>query len=326
MKAIIFTRYGVGAIDSMQLTALEKPSPKVNEVLVRVYATSINSWDWERMQGTPFVNRLMYGLFKPGNTLLGADIAGKVEAVGAKITRFKPGDEVFGDLSRGNWGGFAEYTCAKENALALKPATMSFEQSAAIPQAGLLALQGLRYKGEKRLGQKVLINGASGGMGSFAVQLAKHYGAEVTGVCRSEKTEFVRALGADHVIDYTREDFTAQGVCYDRIIDAQAHHAIADYRRALCPGGVYAMVGGASALVWRLMVLGPWVSWTSDKKMGLLLHKANDGLEEMKTLFEAGNVKPVIDRCYPLHEAAEAMHYYAQGRTKGKIVITVHDA
>ena len=325
MKAIVFTKYG--SPDFFKLKEVEKPKPGNNEVLVKVCAASINSWDWEILIAKPFVNRLMAGLLKPTRIkILGCDIAGRVEAVGKNVKLFQPDDEVFGDLSSCGWGGFAEYVSARDNALALKPATMTFEQAAAIPQAGLLALQALCYKGQVQPGQKVLFNGAGGGVGTLGMQMAKSFGAEVTGVDSTEKLDIMRSSGADHVIDYTQEDFTSNGQHYDRIIDVAANRSVFDYKRALSPGGVFVMVGGSSSLVNRLLFLGPWISLTEGKKMGLLLHKANKGLALMKELFEAGKVVPVIDRCYPLNEVAEALRYYGEGKVKGKIVINVqHD-
>ncbi|MFC1589154.1 NAD(P)-dependent alcohol dehydrogenase [Pseudomonadota bacterium] len=324
MKAIVYEQYG--SPDVLELREVKKPAPKDNEVLVKVHASSINDWDWELLQGIPFLNRLMAGLLKPSKIkILGCDIAGRVEAVGSKVTQFQPGDEVFGDLCRSGWGGFAEYVCSDEMALAIKPVSMTFEQAASIPQAGLLALQGL-LKGKIQQGQtlpsqKVLINGASGGAGSFAVQIAKSFGAEVTGVCSTKKMDFVRSLGTDHVIDYTQEDFTRNGQAYDLILDVKACHSIFDYKRALSPEGIYMMMGGASVL--PVFILGTWISITSNKKMGLLLHKPNKGLDLMKELFEAGKYVPVIDRCYPLSEVAEAFRYFGEGRKKGKVIITV---
>lgn len=322
MKASVFTNYG--SADFIELKEVDKPTPRDDEVLVKVFAASINSWDWEILMGKPFVNRLMTGIFKPTRiNILGCDIAGQVEAVGSRVKSFQPGDEVFGDLSSCGWGGFAEYVCARDNALALKPASMTFEQAAAIPQAGLLALQGLRDKGQLQPGQKVLINGAGGGVGSFAIQMAKTSGAEVTGVDSTEKLDMMRSLGADHVIDYTQEDFTKSGQHYDLILDVQGYHSIFDYRRVLTPAGIYVMVGGATALVNQVIFLAPFIALTSNKKMGLLLHKANRGLAYMKELFEAGKVVPVIDKRYPLSEVAEAMSYFAVGHVKGKIIISL---
>jgi len=324
MKASVFTKYG--SPDFFELKEVQKPTPRDNEVLVNVFAASINSWDWEILMGTPFVNRLMAGLLKPTKIkILGCDIAGRVVAVGKNVKRLQPGDEVFGDLSRCGWGGFAEYVCAPENALALKPASMTFEQAAAVPQAGLLALQGLRkgqiQQGQIQAGQKVLINGASGGVGSFSVQMVKSFGAEVTGVCSTKKMEFVRSMGADHVIDYTQEDFTKNGQRYDLILDIKGSHSIFDYKRALSPKGIYVMVGGSSALVNQVLFLGSWISMFSRKKMGLLLHKANKGLAFMNELFEAGKVVPVIDRRFPLSKVSDALRYFGEGHARGKVVI-----
>ncbi len=326
MKAIVCTRYGPP--DALRLEEVEKPAPKEHDVLIKVHAASINSWDWELLQGTPFVNRIMAGLRKPKRIkIFGCDIAGRVEAVGRNVTQFQPGDEVFGDLSGCGFGGFAEYVCAHESALALKPAGMAFEQAAAVPQAGLLALQGLRkgqiQPGETNRAQKVLINGASGGTGTFAVQLAKLFGAVVTGVCSTPKMDLVRTLGADHVIDYTREDFTKNGQRYDLILDVKGYHSIFDYKQALSPKGIYVMVGGSMALASQTILLGPFISLIGGKKLGLLLHKPNQGLDAMIELMAAGKVVPVIDKRYPLSEVAEAMRNFGAGRARGKVVITM---
>ena len=322
MKASVLTKYG--SPDYIQLQEIEKPIPKENEVLVKVVAASINSWDWELLIAKPFINRVMAGLFKPTKIkILGCDIAGRVEAVGKKVKQYQPGDEVFGDLSGCGWGGFAEYVCTSENALSLKPSKLTFEQAAAIPQAGLLALQGLRDKGHIQSGQRILINGAGGGVGTFAVQMAKSFGAEVTGVDSTEKLEIMRSLGADHVIDFTQEDFTKNGQHYDLILDIQGRHSIFDYKRALSPKGIYVMAGGSTVLVNQMIFLGPLISLTSSKKMGLLLHKANRGMDFMKELLETGKVNPVVDRCYPLRELAESLRYFSNGHAKGKIVITL---
>ncbi len=320
MKAIIYTKYGLP--DVLELKEVEKPTPKDNEVLVKVHAASINDWDWGLLRGKPFMNRLIFGLLKPKDKILGGDIAGRVEAVGRNVKQFQPGDEVFGDLSSCGFGAFAEYVCARENALVLKSASMTFEEAAAYPQAGVLALQGLRDKIQK--GQKVLINGAGGGAGTFAVQLAKSFGAEVTGVDSTRKLDMMRSIGADHVIDYTKEDFTKNGQCYDVILDFAAYHSIFDYKRALNPKGIYAMVGGSMARMFQVVFLGPLISMTG-KKMGILLHKANKDLVSMKELFEAGKVAPVIDRRYPLSEVAEALRYFGEGQARGKVVITMEE-
>jgi NADPH:quinone reductase-like Zn-dependent oxidoreductase len=322
MKAIVFTKYG--APDFLECKEVEKPFPKDNEVLVKVQAASINSWDWELLRGVPFANRLMFGLLKPKKIkILGCDIAGQVEVVGKNVKQFKPGSEVYGDLSGGGWGGFAEYVCADEKALTLKPPSMTFEEAAAIPQAALLALQGLHYKGELQAGQKVLINGAGGGAGTFAVQMAKSMGAEVTGVDRTGKLDLIRSIGADHIIDYTKENYTKSGQAYDFIIDCAAHHSVFDYMHILRPKGTFAMIGGDSILVFQLMLLGPWISMITGKKMGIMIHKANKGLATIQELFESGNFQPVIDRSYQLSEVPEALHYFGEGHAQGKVVITV---
>ena len=326
MKASVLTNYG--SADFFELQEVAKPTPKDNEVLIKNYASSVNSWDWEILMGRPFINRLMVGLRKPTRIkILGCDIAGRIEAVGRNVKQFQAGDEVYGDVSHCGWGGFAEYVCVPENAnaLALKPTSMTFEQSASVPQAAVLALQGLR-QGKIDRARRVLINGAAGGVGSFAVPMAKSYGAEVTAVDSKGKLEFLRSLGADHVIDYKQQDFTRNGQQYDLILDVQAYHSITDYKRALSGNGIFVMVGGSSALASRLLLLGPLISMTGSKKLGLLMHKpdAND-LDIMKTFFTAGKTEPVIDRSYPLSEVAEAIRYYEEGRVEGKIVITMSE-
>lgn len=325
MKAVVYESYG--SPDALELKELDKPVPGDHEVRVQVHAVSINSWDWDLLRGVPFVNRLMAGVLKPKRiTILGCDIAGQVEAIGKSVKRFKPGDAVLGDLSSCGWGGFAEYVCAPENALALKPESVTFEQAAALPQAGLLALQGLRDKGCIQAGQKVLINGAGGGAGTFAIQLAKYFGADVTGVDSTGKLALMRSLGADQVIDYTQQDFTTNGQHYDLILDISGTHSMFDVRRSLTPRGRYVMVGGSTTLVNQLLFLGPWLSISGRKKTGLLMHKANKGLDDLMALVETGEVVPVIDGHYHLTEVAEAMRYFAEGSVKGKIVMSVDHA
>jgi NADPH:quinone reductase-like Zn-dependent oxidoreductase len=324
MKAIVYTKYGPPEV--LKLEEVAKPTPKDNELLIKIHAASINSWDWDLLRGTPFMNRLMFGVLKPKTKILGCDIAGRVEAVGRNVKQFQPGDEVFGDISGCGWGGFAEYVCASENALALKSAGMTFEQAAAVPQAGLLALQGLRDKGQIQPGQKVLINGAGGGAGTFAVQIAKSYGAEVTGVDSTGKLDMLRSIGADHVIDYTQEDFTKNGQRYDLILDVAAYRSIFDYKRVLSPKGIYVMLGGGSwARVYQAIFLGPLLSITGSKKMGILMLKPNKDLAFMKELVAAGKVVPVIDKRYPLSKVPEALRYFGKGEAKGKVVITVEN-
>jgi len=322
MKAIVYTKYGPP--DVLELKEVERPASKDNEVLVKVHAASVNDWDWGLLRGKPFMNRIG-GLLRPKYKILGADIAGRVEAVDKNVKQFQPGDEVFGDISGCGFGGFAEYVCARENALVLKPASMTFEEAAAVPQAAILALQGLRGKRQIQSGQKVLINGAGGGAGTFAVQIAKSFGAEVTGVDSTRKLDIMRSIGADHVIDYTKEDFTKSGQRYDLILDMAAYHSIFDYKRALSPKGIYVMVGGSMFRFSQVMFLGPLISMTTSKKMGILAHKPNKDLAFMKELLEAGKVVPVIDRRYPLSEVAEALRYFGEGHARGKVVITVEE-
>jgi len=322
MKAIVYTEYG--SPDVLELKEVVKPTPKDNEVLIKVHAASLNAADLHYLRADPFLIRPTSGLLKPKNTFLGADVAGRIEAVGRTVTQFKPGDEVFGDLSESGRGTFAEYICASENALSLKPANLSFDEAAAVPLAAVTALQGLRDKGKIGPGQKVLINGASGGVGTFAVQIAKSFGAEVTAVCSTRNLDIVRSIGADHVIDYTQEDFTQNGHRYDLILAANGYHSISDYKRVLAPKGTYVMTGGAMAQLSEVMLKGLWISMTGSQKMGNLLAKPNQkDLAFMKELLEAGKVVPVIDRFYPLSEVPEALHYLEEGHAKGKVVITV---
>ena len=319
MKAIVYTKYGQP--DVLQLKEVEKPAPKDNEVLIKVYAVSLNSSDWEFLRGTPFYIR-MWGLLKPKYKILGSDIAGRIEAVGSKVTRFQIGDEVLGDIF-GRWGGFAEYACAPENALVLKPDRITFEEAAAIPQSANIAVQGLRDKVSIQPGQKVLINGAGGGAGSFAVQLAKLYGAQVTGVDSTEKLDMMRSIGADHVVDYTKEDFTQNGQQYDLILDMVASHSIFDYSRALSPNGNYLMVGGSLAYILKMLIFGPLISMAGTRKMGILGVETNKDLSSAVELVEAGKVVPVIDRRYPLSEVPQALRYLGEGHARGKVVITL---
>jgi len=321
LKAVVYTKYGTP--DVLEFKEVRTPAPKENEVLVEVHAASINSWDWDLLRGEPAVLRLG----KPRYNILGADIAGRVGKAGAGVTQLEQGDEVFGDISGCGWGGFAEYVCVREDALALKPTGLTFEQAAAVPQAAVLALQGLRYKGQIPQGQKVLINGAGGGVGTFAVQIAKSFGAEVTGVDSAGKLDMLRSLGADRVSDYTREDFTRNGQHCDLILDVVANRSIFDYKRALSPGGRCVIVGGTGAAVLQAIVLGPWISLTTGKKIGILMHRPNrSDLNLLTEFIKAGKVTPVIDRCYPLSEVAEALRYFGEGHAQGKIVITVeHD-
>jgi NADPH:quinone reductase-like Zn-dependent oxidoreductase len=323
MKAIVYTEYG--SPDVLQLKEVAKPTPKDDEVLVKVYAVSVNAADLHLLRADPFPIRLSSGLLKPKNQILGSDIAGRVEAVGKNVKQFKPGDEVFGDISADGWGGFAEYACASENAFALKPSNLSFEEAAAVPMAAVTALQGIRYAGQIRPGQKVLIHGASGGVGIFALQLAKSFGAEVTAVCSTRNLDVARSIGADHVIDYTKEDFAKNGKKYDLIFATNGDRSISDYRRALSPKGFYVQTGGSMRQMSQAMIQGPWISMTGSQKMGNMgVAKPNrKDLATLKGLLEAGKVKPVIDRCYPFEQVADAIRYLEEGHAQGKVVITV---
>jgi len=326
MKAMVYTKYGPP--DVLELKEVEKPFPKDNEVLIKVHAASVNPAELHLLRADPFFARFYSGLLKPKNTILGADIAGRVEAVGRNIKLFHIGDEVFGDLSDCGWGGFAQYVCAPENALALKPANLSFGEAAAVPLAATTALQGLRNKGHIQQGQKVLINGASGGVGTFAVQIAKSFGTDVTGVCSTMNLDMVRSIGADHVINYTQIDFTRNSRYYDLIFDAVGNRSVSDYKRALSPNGICAVAGFTNlSHLLRVVILGSWVSITGSKKIGLMeTAKPNHkDLVFIKELIEAGKVKPVIDRPYPLRELAEAYRYLEKKHARGKIVITVED-
>ena len=324
MKAIVYEKYGPP--DVLQLKEVEKPTPKDDEVLIKVHAASANPADWHLLRATPFLARLAVGLLKPKYKILGSDIAGRVDAVGRNVKQFHPGDEVFGDRFACGWGGFAEYVAVAENRIALKPANVTFEEAAAVPLAAFTALQGLR-KGQIQPGQKVLINGASGGVGTFAVQIAKSFGAEVTGVCSTRNLDMVRSIGADHVIDYTQEDFTKNGQTYDLIYCAVGNRSAADYKRALNPGGICVVAGFTtmSHMLFQVVFLGAWVSMTGSKKIGAMgtVMPNKEDLVFIKELLEIGKVVPVIDRRYPLSETAEAIRYLEEGHAQGKVVITV---
>jgi NADPH:quinone reductase-like Zn-dependent oxidoreductase len=322
MKAIVCTEYG--SPDVLQLKELPKPAPDDDQVLVRVHAASLNAADLETLRGE-FIVR-MASPRKPMYQILGSDIAGRVEAVGRNVVQFQPGDEVWGDLSFPHGlGAFAEYVCVSENALAPKPASMTFEEAATYPQAAIVALQSLRDKGQIQPGQKVLINGAGGGMGTFAVQLARYFGAKVTGVDSTRKLDMLRSIGADHVIDYAEKDYTRSGQRYDLILDVAAHRSVFDYRRALRPGGIFMMVGGSMATLLQVLSLGALISRIENKRIGLNAWKPNkrEDLAFLGELFEAGKVVPVIDRRYPLRDVPEAMRYLEEEPHLGKIVITV---
>jgi len=321
MKAIVYTKYG--SPDVLHLKEVAKPAPKDNEVLVKIYAAAVTPGDLIIMKGA-LVTRFFSGLLEPKHKIPGKEMAGQVEAVGVNVTQFKPGDEVFGDLYVCGLGAFAEYVCIPETAIALKPANISFEEAAAVAESAIVALQGLRDHGKIQPGQKVLINGASGGVGSFAVQIAKTFGAVVTAVCSTRNLAMATSIGADHVIDYTQEDFTQNGQHYDLILAANGYHSISDYKRALSLNGIYVMTGGSGSQLVQVMLQGPWISMTGSKKMSNMGLKPNKkDLIFMKGLLEAGKVKPVIDRRYPLREVPSALRYLDEGHAQGKVVINV---
>jgi len=325
MKAIVYDEYGAPG-DVLELREIDMPAVDDDEVLVRVHAASANPYDWHMYRGLPYPLRVTTGLRKPkGTTVLGSDIAGRVEAVGKNVTRFNPGDDVYAEVGS---GGFAEYVSVSANDPALKPANLSYEQAASVPMAAETALVGVRDKGGVRPGQKVLINGASGGVETFAVQIAKHFGAEVTGVCSTKNVDLVRSIGADHVIDYTEEDFTQGGLRYDLILDAVGNHSMSECRRVMAPRGTYGAFGGGSGR-WlgpasqqlKAGLTSPFVS----QRLVAVNDKPNQDLDFLSQLLEAKEMTPVIDRTYPLSEVPEAMRYLEEGHAKGKVVITVSD-
>ena len=322
MKAIVYHEYG--SPDVLQLKEVEKPAPKEDEALVKVRAASVNAGDLETLRGEWPAR--FEGPLKPKHKIPGTDIAGRVEAVGVNVKQFQPGDEIWGDLSFPyGFGTFAEYVCVSENALALKPASMTFEQAATYPHSAIIVLQNLRDKGHIQPGKKVLINGAGGGMGTFAVQIAKYYGAEVTGVDSDSKFDMLRSIGADHAIDYTQEDYTKTGQRYDFILDVVAHRSVFDYRRALSPEGVFVIVGGSFSTFLQVITLGTLISRRGSKKISLNVWDQNnkEDLALLAELFETGKVVPVIDRRYPLSEVPKALRYLEEGHAQGKVVISV---
>lgn len=321
MKAIVYKKYG--SPDVLQLTEIEKPTPNDDQILVKIHAVSVNPYDWHLMRGAPFLARFFNGLLRPKNQILGADIAGKVEAVGKNITQFKVGDEVYGGSG---FGGFAEYVCVPERALAHKPANISFEEAAAIPIVGFTALQGLRNHGNIQAGQKVLVNGASGGVGTMAVQLAKYFGAEVTGICSGRNADLVCSIGADHVIDYTREDFATIGKQYDLIFDTIGNRSVSDFARVLTPNGKCVVAGFTT--LWHMLRFSfgsKRVSKRENKSIGMMptAERTQADLIFLKELYETGKIVPVIDRYYTFEETAEAVRYLETGRARGKVVVRV---
>ncbi len=323
MKAIVYEKYGPP--DVLQFKEVKKPNPKADEVLVKVQAASVNPGDWHALRGTPFLQRLETGLLKPKDKILGADVAGMVEAVGSNVKGFQPGDEVYGDLYWCGFGAFAEYVTIPEKSVAQKPANLTFEQAAAVPQAAFTALHAIRDAGQVKTGQKVLINGASGGVGTFAVQIAKAYGAEVTGVCSTRNLDLVRSIGSDQVIDYTQEDFTQNGQQYDVIIDMVANYSLSVLKRSLKPNGICVVVGFSSLLhMIKVNIQGPRISKSGSQTLGMLNPKEDESdLAVLKELLESGNVVPVIDRQYSLSEVPEAIRYLEEGHARAKVVIIV---
>jgi NADPH:quinone reductase-like Zn-dependent oxidoreductase len=318
MKAVVYSRYGTP--DVLRLADIERPVPEDSEVLVKVRAVSVNASDWELLRGKPLYSRIA-GVFRPRRRILGSDVAGQVEAVGPNTTLFQPGDDVFGD-ALGHLGGFAEYVCLPEKILARKPDGMSYEEAACLPQAGAIALQGIRDRGNVQSGQHVLINGGGGGSGTYAIQLAKLHGAEVTGVDNAEKLEFMRSLGADHVIDYQRENFTRNRRTYDLILDVAAYRSAFAYRRALKPGGRYLYVGGSVPTLLQVLVIGPMIGWTAGARIRLLAVRLGvQHITPMVELCQSGTITTVIDRRYRLTEVPEALRYHGEGHAKGKVVI-----
>lgn len=322
MKAIVYQKYGT--TNNLKLNEVEKPQPKENEVLIKVTAASVNSWDWDRVRGRPYILRFE-GLTKPKYPIIGCDVAGIVEQVGANVKRLKVGDQVFGDLSTSGWGGFAEYVCADENVLALKPKEMSFEDAAAIPQAGVLALQGLK-KGGVKSGMKILINGAGGGVGTIGLQIAKHYGAEVTCVDKTEKLELLKNLGADNVIDYKSTDFRDVGIKYDLILDNVASPPLSKYCGALKSEGKFIVIGGKSGTIFKVLIFGKLIEKFRGKEFSLLMHKPNrEDLDELSELHLAGKMKPVIGHRFELSKTPEAVKLIADGDVIGKAVIVIDE-
>jgi NADPH:quinone reductase-like Zn-dependent oxidoreductase len=321
MKAIVTKQYG--SPDVLHMQEVETPVPKADEVLVSIHAASVNAVDWHILRADPFLARLNAGMFTPKYSILGADVAGTVEAVGPNVTQFKPGDEVYGDLTGCGFGGYAEYVAAPERFFAPKPARLTFEEAAAVPLAACTALQALRDAGGVQPGQQVLIHGASGGVGTYAVQIAKRLGAEVTAVCSTGKIDMVRSLGADHVIDYTREDFAQHSQQYDLIVAANGNRPLRDYQRALKPDGVYVMVGGSNKQIFQALLLGPLYSLGKGQKFGPFTAKPNsDDLRQLTAWIDAGEIAPVIDRRFSLAQVPDAIRYLEDGHARGKIVIT----
>ena len=321
MKAIVYTKYGPPEV--LQLKEVEKPTPKENEVLVKVIATAVNDYEWSMVRGKPYLYRLMFGIIKPKRKIPGMELAGIIEALGTNATSFKVGDAVYGDISGYGFGSFAEYICINEKALVLKPGKMSFEQAASIPHASMLAVQALIDIGQVQKGQKILINGAGGGFGTFGLQIARLYSTEVTGVDTGDKLNMMNSIGFDHVIDYGKEDFTKNGQRYDLILDAKTNRSTFGYLRSLSPNGRYVTVGGEISRLLQAFILGPLIHSFNKKSIRIVALKPNKDLDYINELFEEGKIKPVIDGPYKLNEVPEAIRYFGEGKHKGKVVINI---
>lgn len=324
MKAIVLTQYGTP--DDLELKEVEKPVPKNEEVLIRVHASAVNDWDWGLVRGKPLFMRAFGGLLKPKIPIIGCDVAGQIEAVGKAVGGLRVGDDVYGDLSESGFGGFAEYVCARQQSVALKPSNLTYEQAAAIPHAAMLAQQSLRDIAHVTEGQTLLINGAGGGVGTLGVQLAKLHGIEATGVDNTEKLDFLRSVGFDHVIDYSQEDFTKTGLSYDVILDVKTTRSPFAYARALRPHGTYVTVGGSVPRLVQCLMFGRWIARTSGRHVRILGLKPNEGLDGMTHLAEAGKVVPSIDNVYPLRDVPQAIRRFGEAHHKGKIVIAIRGA
>jgi len=322
MKAIVYQTYGLPEV--LQMQEVGRPTPQEDEVLIKIHAASVNSWDWDLVTGKPLIYRLLFGVFKPKYPIIGSDVAGEVVAVGKNVTQFQAGDAVYGDISESGFGAFAEYVCASEKALALKPKNLTFEQAAAVPQAAILASQGLA-QGQIQDGKTVLINGAAGGVGTFAIQMAKKlWNTEITAVDRADKLDLLKSLGADHVIDYKKEDYAKRGQQYDLILDVVANRSVLDHARALRPGGNFVLAGGAISTIFQTLTWGTWISKREGKKIGILVHRPNgDDLEDLRRIIEAGKLTPIIDKCYSLYQTADALQRIGDGEVQGKVVITI---
>jgi len=321
MKAILLKEYGLPNL--LEIGEVAKPIPNQNEVMVRIHSVSINDWDWGLVRGKPFVIRLFFGLRKPKITIPGVDVSGKVEAVGGNVSSFKIGDEIYCDLSECGCGGFAEYVCVPEKTLSRKPSNISYNDAAALPHAGLLALQGLVEKGRVKSGQSVLINGAGGGVGTLGIQILKPYGVKITGVDSGEKLELMKSLGFDSVMNYKKTDFTDSGEKYDLILDTKSNRSVFKYARSLKKNGTYITVGGSMYRLFEIVLLGSLISLFTGKKMSVLIHKPNKGLDQISKLVEKGQIKSVCDGPYEFDKIPELIQYFGEGRHLGKIVIEI---